>query len=80
MYIHCKLQTGLENNFLSHSLALRIFQPRGPAGLAEGVGLTSSIALWRMIRYFFDFIINLCKLRSNNALGQRETGSQATDK
>ena len=27
----------------SHSLALTIFQPRGPAGLAEGAGLTSSI-------------------------------------
>ena len=27
----------------SHSLALTIFQPRGPVGLAEGAGLTSSI-------------------------------------
>jgi len=44
VHIHCKIQTGLENIFFfSHSLALRIFQPRGPAGLAEGAGLTSSI-------------------------------------
>lgn len=30
----------------SHSLALTIFQPRGPVGLAEGAGLTSSIGLF----------------------------------